>query len=197
VIDIVRGDLLVEIQTGNFSAIRRKLRKLTLHHRVRLVYPVARDRWIVRLSDDGRSELGRRRSPKTGTVEHIFEELIRFPELLLNANFSIELLLIQEEEIRRHDAVKGWRKKGWVTCEHRLLGVLERHLFRGPSDVASLIPSSLSEPFSTLDLAHCISRPRHLAQKMVYCLRRAGCITQTGKAGRSILYARSPMKESR
>lgn len=36
-VDIVRGDLLIEIQTANFSAIRRKLSTLVAHHPVRSV----------------------------------------------------------------------------------------------------------------------------------------------------------------
>ncbi len=42
VADIVRGDLLIEIQTKNFSAIKRKLEKLLVRHPVRLVYPIPR-----------------------------------------------------------------------------------------------------------------------------------------------------------
>ena len=53
IVDIVRGDLLVEVQTGNFTAIKRKLAALTAHHPVRLVYPLAREKWIVRLAEDG------------------------------------------------------------------------------------------------------------------------------------------------
>jgi hypothetical protein len=37
VVDLVRGDLLVEIQTGSFAPLRRKLELLTRKHRVRLV----------------------------------------------------------------------------------------------------------------------------------------------------------------
>ena len=37
IVDIVRGELLVEIQTSNFAAIRRKLEKLIVNHPVRLV----------------------------------------------------------------------------------------------------------------------------------------------------------------
>jgi len=40
VIDIVRDDLLIEIQTRNFAAINSKLCKLTRSYEVRLVYPV-------------------------------------------------------------------------------------------------------------------------------------------------------------
>jgi hypothetical protein len=52
VVDIVRGHLLIEIQTGNFAAIRRKLAKLTVRHRVRLVYPIAQDKWIIKLAEE-------------------------------------------------------------------------------------------------------------------------------------------------
>ena len=40
VVDLVRCDLLVEIQTGGFAPLRRKLELLTREHRVRLVAPV-------------------------------------------------------------------------------------------------------------------------------------------------------------
>src|SRR5205809_7710724 len=53
VVDLVRGELLVEIQTGSFAPLRRKLERLTRHHRVRLVAPVPPLRPIVRLSDAG------------------------------------------------------------------------------------------------------------------------------------------------
>ena len=49
VVDILRGDLIIEIQTANFSAIARKMRDLVSKHQVRLVYPIPRDLWIVKL----------------------------------------------------------------------------------------------------------------------------------------------------
>ena len=53
VVDLVRDDLLVEIQTGGFAPLRAKLDALTREHRVRLVAPVALERRIPRLSVDG------------------------------------------------------------------------------------------------------------------------------------------------
>ena len=50
VIDIVRDDLLIEIQTGNFASIKAKLTRLVDSHQVRLIYPIAQERWIVRSS---------------------------------------------------------------------------------------------------------------------------------------------------
>jgi len=48
-IDIVRGNLLVEIQTAGIGSIRGKLERLVRDHPVRLVLPVPVARWIVRV----------------------------------------------------------------------------------------------------------------------------------------------------
>ena len=116
-IDIVRDELLIEIQTRSFSSIKRKLMKLTTRYPVRLVYPIAREKWIVRLADDGAQPLSRRKSPKRGTVEDLFGELVSFPQLLSHPSFSLEVLLIQEEELRRHDPKRGWRRRGCSGAE--------------------------------------------------------------------------------
>lgn len=190
IVDIVRRDLLVEIQTRSFAKIKRKLLELTSHHAVLLVYPIAREKWIVRLAPDGHVQLGRRKSPKRGIPEDVFRELVSFPQLLSHPNFSLEVLLIQEEELRRHDPKRSWRRRGWVTHERRLLEVVDQRLFETPADMLSLLPAKLAQTFTTSDLATAIGRPRRLAQSMAYCLREMGMITAVGKRGRTILYAR-------
>jgi hypothetical protein len=190
IIDIMRGDLLVEIQTRNLGAIRQKLEKLAVHHTVRLVYPIAGKKWIIRQAESDHHPISRRKSPKQGTFEHAFDELVSLPKLLMNPNVSIELLLIEEEEVRRYDANRAWRKRGWVTFERRLLRVTERRILKTAKDMKAFIPAALVEPFSTSDLAISLVKPRRLAQRMIYCLRLTGGIIQVGKRGNSILYGR-------
>lgn len=191
IIDIMRGDLLIEIQTRSFSALKRKVTELVKQHPVRLAYPIAMEKWIVRMPEKGDRILGRRRSPRRGIPADVFEEMVSFPELISNSNFSIELLLIQEEEVRRQDRRRGWRRKGWTIDERRLLKVLDRLVLETPADVAALIPEDLVTPFTTSDLARAVGRPRRLAQRMAYCLRAMGCITPAGKQGNAILYTRT------
>jgi hypothetical protein len=190
-VDLVRGDLLIEIQTRSLSAIKRKLAALVERHRVRLVYPIAQDKWIIRLSRNGATVLGRRKSPKRGAVELVFEELVSMPHLLAHPNFSLEVLLIQEEEVRKQDGARNpWRRRGWGTHERRLVQVIVRRLFETPADMGALIPATLVEPFTTTQLAESLGQPVWLAQKMAYCLRQMGAISTVGKRGRGILYAR-------
>ena len=113
------------------------------------------------------------------------------PQLLAHPNFSLEVLLIQEEEARRYDGTRNWRRKGWVTHERRLLQVVDRRLFETPADMRALIPMSLVEPFTTTQLAEAKDQPLWLAQKMAYCLREMGAIAIVGKHGRHVLYARA------
>jgi hypothetical protein len=194
VIDILRGDRLIEIQTGNFSAVKDKLWKLVAAHPVRLVYPIPHEKWIVKLAPGGEGAAQRRKSPKRGRFEDVFNELVSFPDLLAEGHFSLELLLIREEEVRRHEGRRAWRRRGWVTQERRLLEVVSQRRFETPEDLWALMPEDLPQPFTTSDLAGAMGKPRRLAQKAAYCLRKMGTIGTVGKRGRSVLYARADAK---
>lgn len=191
IIDIVRGDLLIEIQTRNFSAIKAKLLALTAQRPVRLLYPIAQQKWIVKLPANGAGKQSRRKSPKHGTLFHLFEELVSFPELLRHPNFSLHIVSIQEEEVRRHDKRRGWRRKGWITHERRLLHVIEEHRFEDPKDMACLVPTSLPDTFTTAELATALKTSRRVAQKMAYCMDRMNLFTRLGKRGNAIVYGRA------
>jgi len=188
VIDIVREDLLLEIQTSGFASIKSKLQCLVNEHRIRLVYPIAREKWIVKPTEDNSGNCTRRKSPKRGRVEDFFREMVSFPQLLMNPNFSLEVLMIREEEVRRHDEKRIWRRRGWTTEERRLLEVIDRHMFEKPSDWLALLPVNLGESFTTGDLAEAMGIKRRLAQQMAYCLRMVRVIELTGRQGRSHTY---------
>jgi hypothetical protein len=188
VIDIVRDDLLLEIQTGHFASIKPKLTKLVRTRRLRLVYPIAREKWIVKLARDEHGGATRRKSPRRGRLEDLFSEMVSFPSLLTQPNFSLEVLLIKEEEAQRYDGKRNWRRRGWVVEERRLLDVVERRLFEEPADWQALLPDELNGPFTTKDLADTLRIGRPLAQKMAYCLHKASVIRLLGRQGRANLY---------
>lgn len=188
-IDIVRGDLLVEIQTAGLASLKSKVKALVKNHRVRIVYPLAKETWIVRVDADDQ-RLGRRKSPKRGRVVDAFSELVSMPKLLVHPNLSLEILLIQEEQVRRHEAGRCRRRKGWVIVERRLLNVLARRVIESPRDLGELLPKTLATPFTTAQLAKELTISRDLARKMAYCLRKAGAVESQGKIGNARLYGR-------
>ena len=187
VIDIVRDDLLIEIQTGNFASIKSKLTKLVVCHRVRLVYPIVQEKWIIRSGTRNAKGAIRRKSPKRGRMEDLFGELVSIPQLLSNPNFSLEVLMISGEEVRRYNNAKRRVRKGWLMEGRRLLDVLDQRSFGQSADWLRFLPDGL-ELFTTSDLVSRMNTRRDLAQKMAYCLREARMIELIGKRGRANLY---------
>lgn len=191
VIDIMQDDLLVEIQTRSFISMKRKLHALTAaDYNVRLVYPVALEKWIVKLADDNGTVGSRRRSPRRGSYAQVFAELVSFPRLMLHPNFTLEVLLIQEEEVRRYDG-KSWRRRGWRTDQRRLIDVVDYRRFETPADLGALLPEALPEHFTTTDVAQTMRVTKRLAGQICYCLREMDAIVQEGKRSRSYLYRRA------
>ena len=191
IIDVVHGDLLVEIQTGSFAPLRRKLYKLTEQHSVRLVFPIPLEKWIITQPADTEAASAKRKSPRRGRTEQLFRELVYLPDLLTRDTFTLEVLLTREEEVRRPQGKKTRWNKGWVKEERRLLAVVERRVFETPADLLALLPAPLPEPFTTRELAKSAHIPARLAQQMVYCLRACGAIQQAGKRGNAFLYIKA------
>lgn len=190
VIDVVLGEQLIEIQTGNFSAIRQKMKSLVRAYPVRLVYPVAVEKWLIKEPKPGEGDgQTRRKSPKRGRVIEVFDELVSFPELMRDPNFSLEIALIREEDIREYQEDRRWRQNGWKTTERRLLEVVECKTYLTPTELARLLPDELPRHFTTAEIAEEMRVSRRLAQKTAYCLRQMGVLTAIGKRGRSNLYA--------
>lgn len=188
VVDVVKDNLLIEIQTRNFAAIKDKLRALMKNHLVRLVHPLPKMKWIVRETANSETELSRRLSPKRCGFENIFDELVRIPSFIAHSNFSLEVLLIEEEEIRHQDGKGSWRRKGWSIVDRRLLRIIDRRLYETPTDFLHFIPDSLEKPFKTSNLAEALGISRRLCQRLTYCLRMMKALKKVGKDGNAILH---------
>jgi hypothetical protein len=187
VIDLVRADgELVEVQTGGFAPLARKLDALLDDHRVRIVHPVAAERRIVRVDERG-EVLSARRSPKRETALEVFDKLVSFPSLLTHPNLTLEVLLLREDHVRgAHPDVSRRRRRD--PGERRLVEVLDRVALRTPEDVLAALPALPAEPFSTRELAAQLRCSVMLAQRTLYCLRTIGLVEPAGKRGRAPLH---------
>jgi hypothetical protein len=186
-IDILRDKLLIEIQTGNFTSIKKKLLKLLLNNQVRLVYPIAKLKWIVHVSRLGEF-VRRRKSPKKGKLLDLFHELVHAPSLIKDRNFSLEVLLIEEEELRCYDGRGSWRRRGVSVKDRKLLRVFERFVFEDSRDFLGFLPEELDEYFTNEVLALKLGISIGLASKITYCLRRMGAISIAGKKRNELLF---------
>ncbi len=189
VADIVRGDQIIEIQTGSTAVLKRKLTALLGRRSVRLLIPIPVRKTISTIDGSG-TEIQSRRSSKRGSLLDAFHELINLRAFLGDPNFTIDVVLIHEEEVRRPRSRPKRRRKEWEIHERRLLEVIDSVSLQHPADYLAFVPVSLVEPFTTADLARAIDRPRWMAGKIAYVLRKMGALRAIGKAGNSILYER-------
>lgn len=187
-IDVVQEDRLIEVQTGNFSSIKKKLLALLQNHEVHLVYPIVVRRDIVKVAPETGELLSTRKSPKQEDVYDLFSELMRIPQLILHPRLTVEVVFIKEREIRCDDGRGSWRRGGVSIVDRSLTEVVDRRSFSSPWDYLSLLPQNLACPFTTKDLSCLAQVPRAKAQRATYTLKKAGLLEEVGKKGNEILY---------
>lgn len=176
---------VVEIQTGSFKAMGRKLDHLLDEHDVLVVYPVAA-RTVLRRRD-GSS----RRSPKRGSVYSLFDELVSLPTMIDHPALSIDVVLAEIGRVQVTDASARRGRGGYRTVDRRLEGIVAVESFASVDDLCRLIPDGLPDEFTTADLAQVAGVDRATAQKMAYCFRPLGVFEEVGRTGRGIIHRRA------
>jgi hypothetical protein len=190
VVDVVRGDALIEVQTGGFSPLGPKLDALLDSHPTTIVTPLAYRTRITKLGDGGEI-VDERWSPRREGRMDAFGRLVSFPTLVAHPNLTVLAVGIVQREVRRHHEGKAWRRRGWVVEERHLTEVVETTTIASVDDAASLLPPELSEPFTTADLARAAAISRRLSQQVAYCLREMSAIREVGRSGNAREYVRS------
>jgi hypothetical protein len=160
---------------------------LLLNNQVRLVYPIAKLKWIVHVSKSGEF-VRRRKSPKKGKLSDLFYELVHTSNLIRNKNFSLEVLLIEEEELRCDDGRGSWRRRGVSIKDRKLLKVFNGFVFEDSRDFLGFLPKDMGVPFTNKLLAMKLGVSIRLAQKISYCLRKMGAISIAGKKRKELLF---------
>ncbi|MEM8924307.1 MAG: hypothetical protein AAGD35_12465 [Actinomycetota bacterium] len=182
VIDIRRGDQLIEIQTTSFAAMGRKLDRVLAGHRVLIVHPIAVATYLHKPGARPR------RSPKRGDVYALFDELVSMPTLLDHPNLEIEVVLATVDKHQVEDPTLRRNRGGWRTVDRRLRTVEDRLRFGTVDDLTRLVPDGLPPVFTTADLARLAPTSRDRAQKMAYCLRDVGVFELLDRSRRGYNY---------
>ena len=110
------------------------------------------------------------------------------PSLIIDRNFSLEVLLIEEEELRCNDGRGSWRRRGVSVKDRKLLNVFDRIGFEDSRDFLEFLPKEVSGCFTNKVLALKLGISIRLAQKITYCLRKMGAISVIGKKRKEMLF---------
>ncbi len=188
-IDIFRDDTLIEIQTSSFSKVKKKYDNLLKNYKIIMVYPISSSKWISKIGID--KKITKRKSPKSENIYNIFDELVSIPTYINHPNFSIEVINIHQEEIRKTIFPKRRYRKNWKTVDRKLIKVINSHLFTNKFDFLKLLPQNLPEEFTTKDVLETSKIGKSSIQKMIYCLNKMNAISEIGKLGRYKLYRKN------
>ena len=187
IVDILRGELAIEVQTKNFSALKKKLQVLTEKNQVRLVYPLPEKKWITRVTENG-ALVRKRKSSRKGKLVDVFRELVMIPTMLGEENFSLEVLLIDEEEVVCADGKGSWRRRGVSIRDRKLLRINERVLFLSKADYLKILPDGLGDVFTNREIAKKANISLRAARQITYCLKKSGIIRVVDKKRRALVF---------
>lgn len=186
--DIAGENGVIEIQTQNFSALRKKLETFLEFCNVTVVFPIAQVKYLSWL-DMGTGEKSRKRkSPKKGSIYDVLKELYKIKYTLDNPNMNLCLVMLEMEEIRY---LNGWskdKKKGSVRCDRIPTDLYDEIYLSSPRDYSIFLPENLPDEFTSSDFSVCAHIRQRTAQTALNILNYLQVISKTGKKGRSITY---------
>ena len=189
--DIANENGIIEIQTRNFNALRKKLEAFLQENTVTLVYPIPSSKWLIWIDKETGEFTPRRKSPKTGSVYDAFGELYKIKWFLTHPNLDLCLVFLDIVEYRNLDGWSSDRKKGSSRSERipeRLADIV--HVRNVHDYMNVFVPDTLPDEFTAKDYKKATGMPLRGAQLAMNVLKYVGALTQTGKRGGAFVYRR-------
>lgn len=185
VADIVGEDGVIEIQTGAFDRLDKKLGELLEASRVTVVYPVSQSKTICTVDESG--EIISRKSPKKGSVYTLFDELYKISRHLQSSRLRLCVVLMNTQEYRK-PCPRSVSRKGWLKLQTVPTALCDEIVIDCPDGLRRFLPDSLPPRFASSNLAKALNIPADTARRMLYTFHRAGLCNRVGKQSRAYLY---------
>ncbi len=186
--DILHNGCAVEIQTGNFGALRKKIGALPEDTSLTVVHPLLAEKRLFRIDPDSGEVTGGRKSPSHEDIYDAFGELVRIRESLLRKELAFVFPVVGADEYRMvcnhyrtHNSVK-------YECYPRtLFGFWE---FDTPYAFAALLPPlpEGEKQYTTASCAKLLGKTRSGAGAFLATLVSLDILKRTKGRGREYLY---------
>jgi hypothetical protein len=180
----------IEVQTGSFGPLLKKVKEFAKHGKVRIIHPIAVKKTIEVYEPKTGKLLYRRKSPRKGTRWNLFDALLYAPALPLIKGVTVEIVLADITEKRVKDGKGSWRRKGISIMDREISAWHESIVFEKPANYLKFIPFKKKEEFTTTLLAEHAGIDRWTAGKVLYVLAKLKVVKRIGKKGNSWLYVR-------
>ena len=156
---------IIEIQTGTLGKLLKKTEFfLSEKRKIKIVYPLATVKYIE-TKDAATGKITRRKSPLKKNIYSVFKEITALIPILLEKNFTLEILFVKTTEIRTKTKIpeqsenKRRRfKKDWQKTDKKLNEITGTKIFSCTKDYMELIPKELPYEFCSKDIAEALKK---------------------------------------
>ena len=193
VADIIGENGIIEIQTGSFWRLGRKLKEFLEYCPVTVVYPCYAVKNIVKFDPETGKRISSRRSPQKEDRYSVFAELEGITEFLAHANFRLCIMMMEIDELRcdpekAPSGQKKKRRKNSLAVYDRIpVSLSEELLIDSPEGWRAFLPEKIPEEFTTADLA-AAGMDIGTARLVMNVFFKAGFAERIGKKGNAFIY---------
>lgn len=191
IFDIVTDSgAVIEIQTRNPSLLSKKVKGvLDAGLAIKIVNTLVFYKNILTYDEEG-ALISKRRSPKKEGIYSVFRGLTKLYPYLLDKNFTLEVLLIESNELRKrvplsYNHIRARHKTNYQKIDKTLVKIIESTLFKTVEDYLALIPDTNGAPFCIKDFP-CPAKDARFA---TWVLLKMGLITVVKKVGNMKYYS--------
>lgn len=183
VADIFDGNTVTEIQTGNYTALAKKLPKILSDYPVHVYCPLIRDRYLYTMDPETGSMEGGRKSPEHADKVTSLVALAYLDRFLDHRHFTLTFLLVDADAYRTPTVGRRKGKK----LDLIPINIVDAWTVTGREDYKGLLPT-LPSVFQAKDF---YKKARLRGRKASLCLkllRESGTVVQVGKEKNAFLY---------
>lgn len=184
IVDILKNNEIIEIQTSAFNAMRKKLESLLQTYPIKIVYPIILEKTIYNYDESG-SLVSVKKSPKKEHPLKIGKELYKINYLLNNKNLSFicPILKIYEYRIPYVNRYKQQKMTRINQIPYELVNLVE---LKSKTDYQNLIP--FDNEFTALEFKKKLKlSPKEVSTALII-LRTLKVIEIVRKDGKKYIY---------
>lgn len=184
IVDILKDEKIIEIQTSSFNAMRKKLETLLSIYPITIVYPIIYEKIIHNYDEDG-CLINIKKSPKKEHPLKIGKELYKINYLLNNKNLSFicPILKIEEHRIPYVNRYKQRKMTRIDQIPHELVDLVE---LKSKTDYQKLIP--FDNEFTALGFKKKLKLSDRESSAALIVLRTVKAIELVRKEGKKHIY---------
>lgn len=190
--DVRIGNEVLEVQTGAFYPMRKKI----LHYlentdcTVTVVHPVTVRKWTCRIDAETGTASERKRSPRPDRPIELLAEMYSLLPATVSNRLRFRLLCIEAQDFRLESSASKKGRRAPKRFERVPLALIDDVTYSAPQDLIPLLPQELPHHFAVKDF----SRLTHLRGRDAYSAVRTlvalDLITPAEPIGRAMAFER-------